>query len=456
MITEVIRAIEAGEDILLLCAGLLRVCRADLDELQSADCDPRIWRAREELRARAEAFFHDLDDEELYPDEREELVEITLLWSQKLPAVVIAHTIAESLDMVLGTRLLPMFIGRKTVLAPGEPIPTPYPDWRRLAPDPNSDPWSLDGRLDAVAHLRLAGDWAAQVQVALDGDWRRWHVLPQLQNGDRLACALPNDTFDEFVMDRDTVEGRPVFFNARYGLAEGEQERRCLALLELARRHRCRIVAFPELSVSAKLRTTIAEWLTSQEVVDMVLAGSCHVPAEDGRWHNEAAVLIRGMAEPIVHRKFRSFSFPDPSNAPREARVRRHEYLAVAKPALSAQLSPHWTVVVLICKDALQEPIPRILGDIRANLVLVPVLSFKMDAFRAVAASIATWGQGVSLMANACVAPDAESERPPLVIGMPSQMGSVISEAPPPRSLLIVTIGSLTRKPSIVDDSGDS
>jgi hypothetical protein len=481
MYSELVRAIERGDDIVLLAAGLLRLCREHLVELHRLDCEPGIWRERETLRRRCEEFFGAVDDEELDSEEQEELCDIALECSQMLPAVIIAHTIAEALDLVLGSRFLPMFMGRQVVLAPGDPIPVPHPDWRRLvyprrqpgasraslafpyqlAGSRDSDPEMAEtaemaemddggARLDATAHLRLASDWAGQVRVTLDGDWRRWHVLPQIESGDRLACATPNQSLAELAMERDQVEGAPVFFGARWGLDADEQLRRCLALLDLARGHGCRLVAFPELSVAEPARQAIQQWLEAQSVVDLVVAGSSHLPAGDGTWHNEAAVYVRGLRSPIVHRTFRPLTLLDPVTAPRDQRVVRREHLAERAPALTAHLSAHWTSVVLAGADAVAEPVPAVLADLRANLVLVPALAFHTGDLRALATTLAIHCQGLTLVANACVADDPDAERPPLVIGLPSHLGAVISQTPPARSLLIVTIGSPNGKPLIV------
>jgi hypothetical protein len=462
MFSELVRAIERGADIVLLAAGLLRLCREHLAELHRLDGEPGIWRERETLRRRCEEFFRAVDDEELDDEEQEELCEIALAFRRTLSAVIIAHTIAETLDLVLGSRFLPMFMGRQVVLEPGDPIPVPHSDWRRLA-DSKRHPGAPDmaepelpdmddegERLDATAHLRLASDWAGRIRVTLDGNWRRWHVLPQLQSGERVACAVPNQSLAELVMERDQVEGAPVFFGARWGLDADEQLRRCLALLDLARGHGCRLVAFPELSVAEPARQAIQQWLEAQSVVDLVVAGSSHLPAGDGTWHNEAAVYVRGLRSPIVHRTFRPLTLLDPVTAPRDQRVVRREHLAERAPALTAHLSAHWTSVVLAGADAVAEPVPAVLADLRANLVLVPALAFHTGDLRALATTLAIHCQGLTLVANACVADDPDAERPPLVIGLPSHLGAVISQTPPARSLLIVTIGSPNGKPLIV------
>lgn len=477
MYSELVRAIERGADILLLTAGLLRLCREHLAELHRLDCEPGIWREREALRQRCEEFFAEVDDEELDQDERDELCEIALSRSQKLPAVIVAHTIAESVDLVLGSRFLPMFMGKEVVLAPGDPIPVPHPDWRRLADDndlPGAamvDPWTADDdsgdRLDATAHLRLAADWAGQVRVTLNGNWRRWHLMPQFGSGDRLACATPNQSLAELALCRDQIEGAPVFFDARWGVDAGDQLDRCLALLDLARAQGCRLVALPELSIAESARQAISQWLEAQTVVDLVVAGSSHVPAGDGRWHNEAAVYLRGLKTPIVHRKFSPLALLDPATAPRDQRVVRREHLAAGAPELSAQLSPHWTMVTLVGADAVADPVPAALVDLRANLVLVPAMVFDATDFKALAAALAIHCQAVTVVANACVAPGLEDgpaggmedgleggldrARPPLVIGLPAYPGAVIAETPPPRSVLVVTLGSRGAKPSIVE-----
>jgi hypothetical protein len=497
MFSELVRVIEDGGDIVLLGAGLLRVCREHLVELHRLDCEPGIWREREMLRRRCEKFFRAVDDEELDSDEREELCDIALECSQKLPAVIIAHTIVEALDLVLGSRFLPMFMGRQVVLAPGDPIPVPHPDWRRLV-DPTRQPgasraalaylYELTGsrdsdlypaetaemaemaetaemaemaemaaqsdtgeRLDATPHLRLASDWAGQVRVTLDGNWRRWHVLPPIERGDRVACATLNQSLAELVMEREQIEGAPVFSGARWGLDADEQLRDCLALLDLARDHGCRLVAFPELSVAVPARQAIEQWLETQSVVDLVVAGSSHIPAGDGAWHNEAAVYVRGLKSPMVHRKFRPLVLRDPVTAPRDQRVLRREHLAERAPKLTAQLSPHWTAVVLAGADAVWDPVPAVLVDLRANLVLVPALDFHTGDLRALATALAIHCQALTVVANACVAAELDAERPPLIIGLPAHRGAVISETPPARALAIVTIGSRIGKPSIVE-----
>jgi predicted amidohydrolase len=442
----VCEAISAGGDILALARGLLLVCRDEVDELVRADNDQRTWRARDRLRRRADAAFAAIDDEEIDPRERAGLADLAREAADDLPPVMIARTLAESLDAVLGSRLLPMFLGRTHKLKPDDPIPTPHPDWRRLTPSPSSDPWALDGRLDALPHLRLAGAWAREVEVTLDGDWRTWHALPQLQAGDRLACAVPNETLAEFHIGRGTVEGRPVFFDVRPAGGEAEQTARCLELLELAAAHDCRVVVFPELSVPRATVDAMGKWLGAQDRVELVVAGSRHRKARRGGWHNESQILFAGWRERRHHRKFRAFSFHDSDG---EARVKRAEHLAAAPARVRAFLSPSWTLVVLVCKDLVVEPVPRLLAELRANLVLVPALTFKMDAFRTAAADVATWAQGVALVANAALAQRPRGARSEVVVALPSQEISLYAEIPPARSILVATLGNPERMPQV-------
>lgn len=441
---DVMEVIRSSEDILSLATGLLRICRAHLAELIRCDTDLMCWRRRDGLRRACEELFERVDDEELDPAEVEELCALVEDAFGALPPCAVARTVAEALDEVLGFRFLPMFLNRTTALGEGDGIPTPHPDWRNLSPTPNSDPWALDGRLDALPHLRLAGDWSRHVEVSLDGDWRIWHSLPQLDGGDKLACAVPNASFEEFDWDVDTVEERPVFYNVRPALGDDEQTARCLSLLELARQNGCRLVAFPELSVPARTVDAMRRWLERQQVVELIVAGSRHKKSRDGRWHNEATLLLRGLPK-LTHRKFRAFSFIDTLTEPKK-RVRRTEHLAVRVPRVRAWLSPNWTVTLLVCKDVVQEPLPALLADLRANLVLVPCLSFKMDAFRSAAGTIATRAQGITLVANAAISLRGTRQRgrPPIIIGVPSQVGSVIAKTPPTGSLLVMTLGNST------------
>ena len=432
--------IDASADILTLATSMLRLCRDSLLELVAADGDTTTWRSRDRLRRTCTRLFEEVGDVDIDPDERQQLCELVRDADVKLPAFVIAHVIGEALDAALGDRFLPMFLNRRFALSPGDPVPTPHPDWRDLSNSPNSDPWVLDGRLDALPHLRLAGDWASHVRVTVDGGWRTWHAVPQLRAGDRLGCAVPNESFSEFTLDHGTVEDRPVFFNMRVSIGDDRQIARCIELLEAAASNGCRIVVFPELSAPKAVRDAMKAWLNKQAVVDLVVAGSRHRRARDDRWHNECSVLLRGHTRRLIHRKFRAFSFTDVDES--GTRVRRTEHLSSTAPAFQMWLSPHWTLAVLVCKDAVQQPVPTVLGDVRANLVLVPTLSFKMDAFRTVAADIATWSQGVAVMANAAIAAHPRASRPAVVVGMPSQRGSVVATVPPPRSLLVIAMGS--------------
>jgi len=439
----VLCAIETSADILALATALLRLCRDEIESLARCDGDPRTWRRRDRLRRDCEALFREIDDEEIDQTERQRLADLArpaLAGDDDpdlaLPEVAVAHTVAEALDAALGDRFLPMFLNRTTAVREGDPLPTPHPDWRNLTPSPNSDPWTLDGRLDGLPHLRLASGWARQVKVTLDGSWRTWHLLPQLAPGDRLACAVPNESLGEFTWQRDTCEGRPVFFDFRPRAGHAEQTRRCIELLVLAGEQRCRVVVFPELCAPTKTVSAMARWLNRQERVDLVVAGSRHRRVAGGRWHNEAQILIRGLRRRLHHRKFRPYSFLDPG-AEKKA-TRRYEHLHLGPPKLSVWLSPRWAMTTLICKDSLQAPVPMLLGEARVNLVLVPCLSFKMEAFRTVAGDVATWAQGVALMANAAFAASARGRRQPVVVGLPSQSGSVFVPTPPPRSVVVV------------------
>lgn len=442
---RVLAILGSSADILTLSTQLLQVCREDLAELIHADNEVRTWLRRDRLRRECELLFDEVDDEEIAPDERASLLALAAA-AVELTPVTIARVIAEALDAALGCRLLPMFLNRAVTLAEDDPIPTPHPDWRTLTPSPNSDPWALDGRLDALPHLRLAGDWARSVRVTLDGDWRTWHAFPQLGPGDRLACALPNEHFDELAFVRSTEHGRPVFGDMKVALPDDEQRNRCLALLDRAAAEGCRVVVFPELSVPKPVLEDIARWLDRQRTVELIVAGSRHRKARDGRWHNESQILFRGWRQRRRHRKFRPFSFVDTDGRTRAVRV---EDIAVTRPQLRAYLTPSWTVAVLICKDVVQEPAPRMLGDLRANLVLVPALSFKLDAFRAVAGDIASWGQGVALIANAGFGPRRRAPRVGLVMAVPSQHGSVHELVPPGRCLAIATIGDPSKNATV-------
>jgi|GEM_PF-5845081 len=446
---DVVDAIRSSEDILALATGLLAICRDHLVELTEHDTDPALWRRSDRLRRDAQQLFRRVDDEQLDDDERAELCDLVAEAFAALPACLVARAVADALDAELGFRFLPMFLNRQVTLHEGDAVPTPHPDWRNLSPTPNSDPWALDGRLDALPHLRLAGDWSRHVRVTLDGDWRTWHALPQLDAGDKLACAVPNDSFEEFDWDAGVVEQRRVFYNVRPNVGDDEQTRRCIELLDIAREQRCRIVAFPELSVPKHTLAAMRRWLERQNTVEVIVAGSRHKRARDGRWHNEATLLLRGLPK-LRHRKFRPFSFTD-TVTQKNKRIRRAELLSVRTPKLTAHLSANWTVTMLICKDVVAEPLPTLLADLRANLVLVPCLSFKMDAFRSAVGTVASRGQGISLIANAAISLRGRRRgRPPIIIGLPSQVGSVIARVPPTGSLLVVTLGN-NRTPGRVE-----
>ena len=440
---QLIELVGGARDILTLTTGLLRICRAAISELVTADAEPATWRQRDELRRSLVAFFTEVDDEELDDEEREELAALvtkTLAAGATLAPAIVARTAAEAVDEALGDRLLPMFINRTVTLRPGDPIPTPRPDWRHLTALPNSDPWALDGRLDALPHLRLAGEWAREIRVTLDGNWRTWHAIPQLGPGDRLACAVPNQTLGEFEWQRGSVAGRPVFFDFHPVADDAVQARCCLNLLELAAKEGCRVVVFPELSAPKKVVDAMARWLDGQNEVELIVAGSRHRRARDERWHNQSQILFRGWRRRRRHHKFRRFTFFDRDDRG-SGRVKRTEHLAVGMPAMTVWLSPCWSATVLVCKDAIQEPMPRLLGELRANLVMVPTLTFKTDAFAASAATVATAGQGITLIANACISASPRSKRPEVVIGMPTQLGSVTRETPPPHSIVVAFVG---------------
>ncbi len=446
---HLVEVVSGARDILTLATALLRICRAAITELVAADADPATWRQRDDLQRRLVRLFIEVDDEELDAEERGELtalVTTALEDDATLSPPIVARAVAEAVDDALGDRLLPMFINRTVSLRPGDPIPTPHPDWRELTAVPNSDPWALDGRLDALPHLRLAGEWAREIRVTLDGSWRTWHALPQLGPGDRLACAVPNQTLGEFEWQRGEVEGRPVFFDFHPVADDAVQARCCLNLLELAAVDGCRVVVFPELSAPKKVVDAMARWLDGQNVVELVVAGSRHRRARDGRWHNQSQILFRGWRRRRRHHKFRSFAFFDRGEGG-SGRVKRTEHLAVGMPAMTVWLSPRWSTTVLLCKDAIQEPMPQLLGELRANLVLVPSLTFKTDAFAAGAAAVATTAQGITLIANACISASPRGKRAEVVIGMPTQLGSVTSQTPPPHSIVVATVGQRRSRP---------
>jgi len=89
---------------------------------------------------------------------------------------------------------------------------------------------------------------------------------------------------------------------------------------------------------------------------------------------------------------------------------------------------------------------PTVIRELKANLLLIPTLSIKMDAFRTLASDVATWNQGITVIANGAFdqVPGAN-----VVFGVPAQSQKVFEKQPPTPSAVILTIGNQYKSPRV-------
>ena len=240
----------------------------------------------------------------------------------------------------------------------------------------SAHPHRLGLRNGELAHVRKFG--VDNIRVIVNGEHASTidslAVSPPLH----VAALLPNESWAEL---SDSNPVGPVDVTTQRSLIDD--------LLEQARSRGAKAAVLPELSVDASiLRALESEWAEATDR-PMLFAGSVHLVDGDRRV-NRTKVLMPGDGAAWSHDKIIVF----------EDREGSREPIDPAEPFVTLGCGEHVRIATVICKDALDVDIARLLADLGVHLLAVPAMSDRLGDYANVANELIRRSQGATVVAN--------------------------------------------------------
>lgn len=382
-----LRATVATEsDPLVVVTEMLRWCRDDHAVLWEQLGDPmcQAW-STQALRPLHEQSAAPVATPTIDDGTRQLLGAVLQEVPDRIPAVVVAHVVAQLLDTRYAHTFGRAFRRHGPVeLRVGDPLPLDDPGLRQMVSVPlTSPPWRLANRLDETRHIRLAGRWAEEYRVVLD--FGLTGALAGLADkSSSIATCHPNGSVEELRLGQAR---RGQLFPVEPS-DEAAQEKVLDDLIGRAVDAGARVVVLPELSVTARLAAKMQHWVERPDGPTVLVAGSYH-HREHGRGRNTAATWVRGVTDPLVADKYSPGDRPLPEGIDPEGR-----------PEVRIHVADGWHLVVAICRDLLNPDAVHALSEVGANLVLVPAMSERVLAFAGQAAQLVGSCQAIVAVAN--------------------------------------------------------
>lgn len=385
-----LRRVLAGEpEPVVVVTHLLRLCRDEHPTLWEHHADPRC-RGRVQRRiAEFGAILPAPGTATAVASSVRARLASALTSDPDVPAVVMAHALAELIDTHYGHRFADWFRQRSPYQpAVGDPIPLDHPDLRRFTDlAPTAPPWRLANRLDETRRLRLAGAWATQFRVVFD--YAAFDALDGVIDDDTvIATVHPNRDLSELGLAAPSVG--PAF--PVQPIDAGNQRARIDALVREATDAGASVVVLPELSVTPALAEELESWVRRPGRLRLLVAGSYHV-ADRGdaiRRANRAVAWVRGHHEPLTQDKHSPADRPviEDITPPGWPEIRVHV------------TADGWHVVIAVCRDLLNPGAVHALAEAGANLVLAPSMTETMVPFGGPVAQLVGTGQAIVAVAN--------------------------------------------------------
>ena len=385
-----LRTVLAGEsEPVVVLTHLLRLCRDEHPTLWEHHANPRC-RARVQRRiADVAAALPDPGTATLIAPPAGDRIAAALTSDPDVPAVVMAHALAELIDIHYGHGFANWFRERSPYQpAVGDPIPLDHPDLRRITDlAPTAPPWRLANRLDETRRLRLAGAWATQFRVVFD--YAAFDALDGVISDDTvIATVHPNRDLSELGL---TAEPAGPAFPVQ-PVDPDAQRARIDALIREATDAGATVVVLPELSVTPALAAELETWVRRPGRLRLLVAGSYHVadPIDAGRRSNRALAWVRGHDVPLTQDKHSPADRPviEDITPPGWPEVRVHV------------TADGWHVVIAVCRDLLNPGAVHALAEAGVNLVLAPSMTEAIVPFGGPVAQLVGTGQAIVAVAN--------------------------------------------------------
>lgn len=368
---------------------LLRLCRDEHPTLWEHHADPRCRARVTTLVARVAEALPGAGTQALIPARARQALAEALAPNADVPAVVVAHALAELLDTCYGHSFSDWFRQRSPYQpVVGDPVPLDSPDMRRIiAMAPTAPPWRLANRLDETRRVRLAGEWTTQFRVVFDYDL--FDTLAGLITHDTVvATCHPNHELAEFTLPRDRRD--PAFPVRPVDMAT--QRERIHRLLVQATDAGASVIVLPELCVTEELAGELEQWVRRPGPARLLVAGSFHhadkrAPA---RRANRALAWVRDHPAALIYDK----------HSPADQPV-IEDITPLGWPELRIYVTADgWHLVIAVCRDLLNPHAVHALTEAGTNLVLAPSMSETLTSFGGPVAQLVGSGQALVAIAN--------------------------------------------------------
>ena len=380
--------VDEHEPIVVL-THLLRLCRDEHRTLWEHHSDPRCRSRVAQRIAGVARFLANSSGDRSIPPAAGELMAGALSSDPEIPAVVMAHALAELIDTSYGHVFADWFRQRSPYQpTSGDPVPLDHPDLRRVTDLlPTTPPWRLAHRLDETRRVRLAGAWVTQFRVVFD--YGAFDALEGIIGPDTIiATCHPNRDLDELGLG-DTHLG-PAF--PVQPIDTTDQRARLDRLLHESEAAGATVVVLPELCVTPLLAQDLEEWVRRPGPLRVLVAGSYHVVDSEhpAKRSNRALAWVRGHTEPLTQDKHSPADRPvfegiNPTGWPE---IRVHV------------TADGWHIVIAVCRDLLNPGAVHALAEAGVNLVLAPSMTEALMPFGGPVGQLVGTGQAIAAVAN--------------------------------------------------------
>lgn len=249
---------------------------------------------------------------------------------------------------------------------------------RRYAGDPEST--------NVIWHTEYAQSITELLQLAADG------------GNPKLATGTPVDASTHRLLPSEGFVPTP----------DSSATLNTLRLLAGAANESVQVLVLPELSIADYER--IRDELRASKLPALIVPGTRAEASSRGGYRNIASLWYCGRLLFDYQKIHAMHAGVQPSENAKDPWNGRQPELCVPGNTLSVLWSPEWTATVVICSDLFNPRINEAIRRTRTNLVLVPLLSPKLDGLADKMESIAFDNQAVAVASNS-VHPQSGSEQ---------------------------------------------
>lgn len=285
-----------------------------------------------------------------------------------------------------------------------------------------------DDELPHVRRLRPLTIDTRDVQVVVDFGFEA-QLISVLDRVELAVGVHPNQRIEEFEMP-----GNPSFFPIAPADRDGQADA-ALSGLERAVEAGASIVILPELSVEESLLEQLAAEVDDLDDEVLLVAGSRHHLDGDVAV-NDATAVLAGHPRRMTHRKAVRFTTELGGGPGTREGIDR-----VSPVRLNVYQAGPYRLALPICKDLLDASMADALAHVGANVLLVPSMSPKTDAFLGRALELLAANQALTVMVCGPLNWGSQAPDPVALRVQPAAGATQTSRARAPGQLTRLPIG---------------